>query len=83
VYSISVESTERIISNNSSERGNIAPSFYFIQNNSADWANSQFPKKYSPPYTPGTQVTDFVSDGKIEFVTAGTITDNILPPPLI
>ncbi|VVH59155.1 hypothetical protein BSPCLSOX_1181, partial [uncultured Gammaproteobacteria bacterium] len=38
------------------------------KNDSADWANSQFPKKYSPPYTPGTQVTDFVSDGKIEFV---------------
>ncbi|CAC9458844.1 hypothetical protein [uncultured Gammaproteobacteria bacterium] len=38
------------------------------KNNSADWANSQFPEKYGPPYTPGTKVTDFVSDGKTKFV---------------
>jgi filamentous hemagglutinin len=38
------------------------------KNNSADWANSQFSKDYKPPYALGTQVTDFVSDGKIEFV---------------
>jgi filamentous hemagglutinin len=38
------------------------------KNNSADWANSQFSKDYKPPYALGTQVTDFVSDGKIKFV---------------
>ncbi len=39
-----------------------------LNNNSADWANSQFPEGYKPPYTPGTQVTDFVSDGKTKFI---------------
>ncbi|MBB3391050.1 filamentous hemagglutinin [Rhizobium sp. BK275] len=35
---------------------------------SANWANSQFPDGYSPPYTPGTFVREFVSDGNQMFV---------------
>ena len=35
---------------------------------SADDVNAEFPDGYSPPYTPGTQVTEFVADGKQTFV---------------
>jgi hypothetical protein len=35
---------------------------------SADDVNGTFPDEYSPPYTPGTQVTEFVSDGNQTFV---------------
>ncbi|WP_413614878.1 hemagglutinin repeat-containing protein [Halomonas cupida] len=35
---------------------------------SADDVNATFPDGYSPPYTPGTQVTEFVSDGNQTFV---------------
>lgn len=34
----------------------------------ADDVNATFPDGYSPPYTPGTQVTEFVSDGNQTFV---------------
>lgn len=35
---------------------------------SAEDVNSGFPEGYAPPYTPGTQVTEFVSDGSQTFV---------------
>ncbi len=35
---------------------------------SADDVNATFPDGYSPPYTPGTQVKEFVSDGNQTFV---------------
>lgn len=35
---------------------------------STDDVNAEFPIGYSPPYTPGTQVTEFVSDGSQNFV---------------
>ncbi|MGV1808585.1 hemagglutinin repeat-containing protein [Rhizobium rhizogenes] len=35
---------------------------------SADEANATFPAGYSPPYTPGTKVAEFVTDGNQTFV---------------
>lgn len=35
---------------------------------SADEANATFPAGYSPPYTPGTKVTEFVTDGNQTFI---------------
>ena len=34
----------------------------------ADDVNAEFPDGYSPPYTPGTQVSEFVADGNQTFV---------------
>lgn len=35
---------------------------------SADEVNASYPEGYEPPYKPGSEVTEFVADGDVEFV---------------